>query len=172
MKKMMIALLAVLLLATPAFAEVKIAYVNLQKALNDSVAGAQAKSEIAAQAKEYETEFKIKQDKFLKLKNELEKQGALLSDNAKAEKIKEYQTQVASLQKFQTDARRKLQEEDGKRTQAILKELSAILQKFGKDGKYTMIVEKSEGGLIYVDSNVIDLTVPLIEAYDASKKKK
>ena len=171
MKKIIIALLAVLLLSAPAFAEMKIAYVNLQKALNDSVAGAQAKSEIAAQAKEYETEFKIKQDAFLKLKNELEKQGALLSDNAKTEKIKDYQTQVANLQKFQNDARRKLRQEDEKRTKEILKELSAILQKFGKDGNYTMIMEKSEGGLIYVDDDVIDLTIPLIEAYDKSKKK-
>lgn len=171
MKKIIVALFAVLLLTTPAFAEMKIAYVNLQKALNDSVAGAQAKSEIAAQAKEYETEFKIKQAAFLKLKNELEKQGALLSDTAKAEKIKEYQTQVASLQKFQNDARRKLQQEDEKRTQAILKELSAILKKFGKDGDYSMIIERSEGGLIYVADNMIDLTVQLIEAYDKSKKK-
>ena len=171
MKKIIVALFAVLLLTTPAFAEMKIAYVNLQKALNDSVAGAQAKSEIAAQAKEYETEFKIKQDTFLKLKNELEKQGALLSDNAKAEKIKEYQTQVASLQKFQSDARRKLQQEDEKRTQEILKELSAILKKFGKDGDYSMIIERSEGGLIYVADDMIDLTVQLIEAYDKSKKK-
>ncbi len=171
MKKIIIALLAVLLLSAPAFAEMKIAYVNLQKALNDSVAGAQAKSEIAAQAKEYETEFKIKQDAFLKLKNELEKQGALLSDNAKTEKIKDYQTQVANLQKFQNDARRTLRQEDEKRTKEILKELSAILQKFGKDGNYTMIMEKSEGGLIYVDDDVIDLTIPLIEAYDKSKKK-
>ncbi len=171
MKKIIIALLAVFLLSTPAFAEMKIAYVNLQKALNDSAAGAQAKNEIAAQAKEYETEFKIKQDAFLKLKNELEKQGALLSDTAKAEKLKEYQIQIAALQKFQNEARRKLQQEDEKRTQAILKELSDILRKFGKDGKYSMIIEKSEGGLIYVDDGMIDLTVQLIEAYDESKKK-
>ena len=171
MKKIIIALLAVFLLSTPAFAEMKIAYVNLQKALNDSATGAQAKSEIAAQAKEYETEFKIKQEAFLKLKNELQTQGALLSDTAKEEKLKEYQTQVADLQKFQNDARRKLQQEDEKRTQEILKELSEILRKFGKDGGYSMIIERSEGGLIYVADDMIDLTIQLIEVYDESKKK-
>jgi len=141
MKKIIIALLAVFLLSTPAFAEMKIAYVNLQKALNDSSAGAQAKSEIAAQAKEYETEFEIKQGAFLKLKKELETQGALLSDAARTEKLTEYKTKVAGLQQFQNDARRKLQQEDEKRTQAILKELSDILRKFGKDGNYSIIIE-------------------------------
>ena len=170
MRKIIFALLTIFLLSTPAYAEMKVAYVNLQKALNDSVSGAQAKVKIAAQAKEFETEFKIKQEAFLKLKNELEKQGALLSDTAKAEKIKEYQTLAANLQQFQNEARRQLQQEDEKYTQEILKELTAILQKFGRDGGYSMIFEKTEGGLIYVAADTIDLTIQLIEAYDASKK--
>ncbi|SEA10132.1 periplasmic chaperone for outer membrane proteins Skp [Desulfuromusa kysingii] len=170
MKKMTIALVALLLLSTSAFAANKLAYVDLQKALNLSKAGAQAKTEIADLAKQYETEFKIQQGDFLKLKGELEKQAALLSDTAKQEKIKEYQQSAEALQKFQQDAQRKLQQEDGKRTQEILKELSEILQKFGKDGKYSMIVERSEGGLVFVSEDVDDLTEKLIKAYDESKK--
>jgi outer membrane protein len=170
MKKIIIALTALLLLSVPAFAANKFAYVDLQKALNLSKAGAQAKSEIAELAKKYETEIKIKQGEFLKLKGELEKQAALLSDAAKQEKIKEYQQNAAALQKFQQDAQRKLQQEDGKRTQEILKELTAILDKFGKEGKYTLIFERSEGGLVYIDEKLDDLTEKLIKAYDESKK--
>ena len=169
MKKILIVLTTLLLLSVPAFAATEFAYVDLQKALNLSKAGAQAKNDIAEQAKEYETEFKIKQGEFLKLKSELEKQAALLSDTAKQEKIKEYQQSGEALQKFQQDAQRSLQQEDGKRTQAILKELSEILQKFGKDDGYSMIIERSEGGLVYVAENVDDLTDKLIKAYDASK---
>ena len=91
MNKIIIALITVLLFAAPSFAGTKLGYVNLQKALNDSKAGAEAKSKISAQAKEYETQFKIKQGDFLKLKRALEKQAALLSDSAKQEKILEYQ---------------------------------------------------------------------------------
>lgn len=170
MKKITMILAALLLLSTTAFAANKLAYVDLQKALNLSKAGAQAKTEIAELAKQYETEFKIQQGDFLKLKGELEKQAALLSDTAKQEKIKEYQQSAEALQKFQQDAQRKLQQEDGKRTQEILKELSVILKEFGKDGKYTMIFERSEGGLVYIDEKVDDLTEKLIKAYDESKK--
>ena len=171
MKKITIALVTLLLFAVPAFAATKIATVDLQKALNLSKAGAAAKAEIAAQAKELETEFKIKQGEFLKLKGELEKQAALLSDNAKEEKIKEYQKSATELQQFKQNAQRQLQQEDGKRTQAILKELSELLKKFGKDGGYTLIIERSEGGVIYSADNVDDLTDKLIKAYDESKKK-
>lgn len=169
MKKITIALVTLLLLTAPSFAATKIATVDLQKALNLSKAGAAAKADIAAQAKELETEFKIKQGEFLKLKSELEKQAALLSDNAKEEKIKEYQQSATALQQFKQDAQRKLQQEDGKKTQAILKELTEILKKFGKDGGYTLIVERSEGGVIYADDKVDDLTDKLIKAYDAKK---
>jgi len=170
MKKIVIALVALLMLAVPACAASKIAYVDLQKALNLSKAGAQAKSEISAQAKEYETQFKIKEGEFLKLKSELEKQAALLSDSAKQEKIREYQKSITALQKFKSDAQRKLQQEDGKRTQQILKELTTILKKIGEDKGYSMILERSEGGLIYVAESVDDLTDKLIEMYDTSKK--
>lgn len=169
MKKIVIVLVAFLLLAVPAFAATKIAYVDLQKALNLSKSGAQAKADIAAQAKEFENEFKIKQGEFLKLKGELEKQADLLSESAKTEKIKEYQTRVAELQKFKNDAQRKLQQEDSKRTQAIIKDLTGILQGFGKDGGYTMIIERSEGGVVYVAEDVVDLTDKLIKTYDAGK---
>ena len=45
-----------------------------------------------------------------------------------------------------------------------------ILQKFGKDGGYTMILERSEGGVVYVAESVDDLTDELIKAYDKSYK--
>jgi len=169
MKKIVVALIALLILAAPAaFAETKIAYVDLQKALNLSKAGAQAKSDISALVKKYEAEFKGKQEELLKKKDELEKQAALLSDSAKAEKEREYQRDVTELQRFQKDVKDELQQKDAEHTKRILNELFEILQKMGEDGKYTMILEKNEGAVIYAAESV-DLTDELIKAYDTSK---
>jgi outer membrane protein len=158
-----------LFLAVPAFAATKIAYVDLQKALNLSKAGAQAKSEISELVKKYEAEFKDMQDELLQKKGDLEKQAALLSDSAKAEKEREYQKEVKELQRFQKDVKDELQQKDAQHTKRILNELFDVLQKMGKDGGYTMILEKNEGAVIYADEN-IDLTDELIKAYDASQK--
>jgi outer membrane protein len=168
MKRLIVALIAVLLLAAPALAENKIAYVDLQRALNLSKAGAQAKSEISNLVKKYEEEFKSMQEGLLQKKNELEKQAALLSDSAKAEKERDYQKEVRDLQRFQKDVKDELQQKDAEHTKRILNELFDILQKIGKDGGYTMILEKNEGAVIYAAEN-IDLTDELIKAYDASK---
>lgn len=168
MRKIIVALIAVLMLAAPALAETKFAYVDLQKALNLSKAGAQAKSDISTLVKKYEDEFKTMQEGLLKKKGELEKQATLLSDTAKAEKEREYQKEVRDLQRFQKDVKDELQLKDNELTKRILNELFEILQKIGKDGGYTMVIEKNEGAIIYADES-IDLTDELIKQYDASK---
>ncbi len=169
MKKIVVFLLAVIFLAAPAFAETKIGYVDLQKALNLSKAGAQAKGEISELVKKYEAEFKNMQNELLKKKGDLEKQAALLSDSAKAEKEHDYQKDVKELQRFQKDVKDELQQKDAEHTKRILNELFEVLQQLGKDDGYTMILEKSEGAVIYADESV-NLTDKLIETYDAKKK--
>lgn len=168
MKRFVVSLFALMLLATPALAENKIGYVDLQKALNQSKAGVAAKQEISEQVKKYEAEFKTKQDDLLKLKDELEKQAVLLSDSAKAQKERDYQQNVKELQRFQKDVKDELQQRDSAATKRILNELFDIMQEIGKDGGYTLILEKSQGSVIYADSS-IDLTEELIKAYDASQ---
>ena len=169
MNKIIVSLIALMLLAVPALAETKIAYVDLQKALNLSKTGVEAKQQIGVQVKKYEGEFKAKQDELMKLKEELEKQAVLLSDAAKAQKEREFQQNVKELQRFQKDIKEELQQRDAELTKRILNELFEILQTIGKNGSYTMILEKNEGAVIFADAN-IDLTDELIKAYDASKK--
>jgi outer membrane protein len=169
MNKLIVSLIALMLLAVPALAETKIAYVDLQKALNLSKTGVEAKQEISVQVKKYEGEFKAKQDDLIKLKEELEKQAVLLSDDAKAQKERDFQQNVKALQRFQKDIKEELQQRDAELTKRILSELFEILQTIGKNGGYTMVLEKNEGAVIYADASV-DLTDELIKAYDASKK--
>ena len=66
------------------------------------------------------------------------------------------------------DIKEELQQRDTDLTKRILNELFEILQTLGKEGGYSMILEKNEGAVIYADET-IDLTGDLIKAYDASK---
>ena len=168
MKKLSLSLIILLFLATSVLAQGKIGIVDLQRALNLSQEGVAAKKEISAQLKKFEAEFKKKQDELQRLKDELEKQAVLLSDSAKAEKELEYQKNVKELQRFNKDVKDELQQKDAAHTKRILNELFATLQKIGKEGGYTMIIEKNEGAVIFYD-DAIDLTDQLIKAYDAEK---
>ena len=167
MKKISVIVLALLFLALPAFAQ-KIGYVDLQRALNVSTAGVAAKQQMTEEVQKYEGEFKAKQDEVLQMKADLEKQAALLSESARAEREREYQRRVTDLQRFQQDIQEDLQRKDAEYTCQIINELFEIMQTVGSEAGYTMIIEKNEGAIVYADPE-FDLTDELIKAYDASK---
>lgn len=167
MKKIVVVVIALLMISVPALAQ-KFAYVDLQRALNQSKAGAAAKQQISEQVKKYEGEFKQRQDDVLRMKTDLEKQAALLSENARTERERDYQRRVTDLQRFQQDIQQELQQRDSEHTSRIVNELFAIIDELGKKGGYAMVFEKNEGAIIFGDP-AYDLTDELIKAYDAKQ---
>ncbi len=167
MKKIAVVFIALMLIAVPALAQ-KFAYVDLQRALNQSKAGAAAKQQISEQVQKYEGEFRQKQDEVMKMKTDLEKQAALLSETARAEREREYQRRVTELQRFQQDIQQELQQRDSEYTSRIVNEMFAVIEKIGKEQGYAMVFEKNEGAIIYGDA-AYDLTDELIKAYDAGQ---
>jgi|GEM_PF-6727180 len=74
-----------LLLASVAFGADggKLGYIDMQKALNLSDSGKEAKEQLAAKVKKYQDEINAKQEELKKLKDDLEKQSVLLSEAAR-----------------------------------------------------------------------------------------
>lgn len=168
MKKIIFALVALMMMAAPVLAETKIAYVDLQKAISLSKAGTTARAEIAAQFKKYQDEFKVKRESLEKKKMELEKQAVLLSDSAKAQKERSFQQDIKDLKRFEKDAKEELQQKDSDQTQLVLRGMLEVLDKLGEEGGYQLILEKSQSGIFYADKS-IDLTDELIKAFDAAQ---
>jgi len=169
MKRLVLVAVALLFTASTAFAAGGVAYIDLQKALNLSEAGVAAKNEISEQVKKYEAIVKEKQETLMARKQDIEKQAALLSDDAKAEKARDYQQKVKELERFTKDIQEELQQKDADFTKQILSEIFKVIDVIGKDGDYDVILEKTESSLLYADER-IDLTQKVIDAYNAKKK--
>ncbi|MBN1142227.1 MAG: OmpH family outer membrane protein [Deltaproteobacteria bacterium] len=170
--RLMLALsMMVLLLVSPVMAaETKIGFVDLNMALNKCQAGKSAKEKITVKYKELEGEFSARQKELKLLKEELEKQGSLLSADAKTEKERQYQNKVKDFQRFAKDAQDTIKQQESDFTREILKELLLLTRDMGKEGKYTLIMEKREGSIIY-GAQEIDLTEQLIKRHDQKTKK-
>lgn len=151
-------------------AEVKIGYVDLQKALNMSEAGKVAKDKIAKKVKEYEGTIESRQQELKKLKDELDKQSLLLSGEARDAKERDYQQKLKEFQRFTKDIQEELQQRDADFTRQILEQLFKVIKDIGKKEGYTVILEQSESSILYADER-IDLTDHLIKAYDEAAKK-
>lgn len=171
MKRLLSMVLALsILTVVPALAaEVKLGYVDLQKALNLSEAGKAAKEKIQKKVKEHEGAIDSRQKELKKLKDELEKQALLLSDEARGAKERDYQQKLKEFQRYTKDIQDELQQKDADYTRQILEELFKVIKGIGEKEGYTMIFEQSESSLLFADDK-IDLTDRVIKAYDAQAK--
>jgi outer membrane protein len=171
MKKFLAAGILVCCMATSsAFAaEIKLGYIDMQRALNSSEAGKEAKEQLAARVKKYQDEINSKQEEIKKLKDDLEKQGMLLSESSRAAKEKDYQQRLKEFQRFTKDAQDELQGKDEEFTRKILEGMEKVIQEFGRKNGYTFIFVKNEG-MLFVDEKA-DVTEEVLKNFNSSRKK-
>ena len=166
---MMVAFFA-LLAARAQGANVKIGYVDVQRVLADSKRGQEAKKEIETRGAELNQEFLKRQQEVKALKEELERKGTLLSEEARKEKEREYQKKVKELERFVKDSREELRQMEREVTTQILKEVEKIINELGKEKGYTLILEKQRSFILYAPEE-IDLTDEVIKALDSKSQK-
>ncbi len=167
MRTIIVALILSLFCSAPVLgAEMKIAYIDLQKALNLSEAGKDAKDKINERVKQFEALLETSRNDLEKMQQELEKQALLLSESARAEKERNYQQKVKEFQRFTKDAQEELQQQDADFTRSILRDMMSIVQTLGKKQGYSLILEKTESSVLYA-SDSIDITEAMIKEFDA-----
>ena len=158
-------------LIAPALADepLKIAYVDMQKALNQSEVGKEAKKTITQEVEKMEKSFSGKQKELEKLREDLEKRGAVMSETVRKEKERDYQARLRDLQRLQRDYEDDLRRKDRELTERILKDLDGIVKKIGEERKFTIILEKNQPAVVYI-SNTLDLTDEVIKILNEKKK--
>jgi len=147
----------------------KIAYVDLQEALNMSNAGKEAKEAFAQKVEKTREVIDAKQKELTKLKESLEKQSLLLSNEAKKEKQREYEKSVRDYQRFIKDSQDELKRRETEMSQKVIKELRKVVDKIGKKGEYTLIFERSTSGILYA-GDALDITQEVINTYNDQRK--
>jgi len=157
--------------APAAAADVKIGYVNLQKALNECQAGIKAKEDLKVEAEGLEAELGKKQEELKKMKDELDSKAKVWNKETKEAKEKEFRTKTADFQKKFMDYGEELNKKKQDSEARIIKDLRDLVEEIAKKKGMTFVFEKSVGGLLYAPKDA-DLTDEVIKASDARKKKK
>ena len=171
MKKFVLAVLLTSCIAagTAFAADTKIGYIDMQRAINTSESGKEAKEQLATRLKKYQDEINVRQDDLKRLKDDLEKQGMLLSESARASKEKDYQQTLKEFQRFTKDAQDELQGKDEEFTRRILEAMEKVIQDYGRKNGYTFIFVKNES-MLFVDEKA-DLTDEVLKLFNANRKK-
>ncbi|NJD56996.1 MAG: OmpH family outer membrane protein [Nitrospirae bacterium] len=149
---------------------VKIGYVDLVKALNESESGKKAKTDLEFLIKTKQTSIDEKGKAIEKAKADLEKQASVLSAEARKTKEEEMERLLRDYQRLVADSQNEVKKKESELTSDILKDLRAIVQKIGDDDGYTLILESAEGQILYAKKES-DLTEVVMKKYNELKAK-
>ena len=150
-------------------ADLKIAYVDIQRAINECNAGKDAKKAITKDVEKFQRLIADKQKELQTMKESLEKQALMLTPDARANKEKEYQNKLREFQRWGEDTQNELNQKRMEMERNISIALVKVIQKIGADEGYTLILEKNETIVLFA-SKTIDITDRAIKAFDAQKK--
>jgi outer membrane protein len=165
-----LAALVALAVAAPtrALGQVKVGVVDLQLALASTQEGKAAKEKLEGMTKKKQKALDDKVAGIKKMEDEMQKQMPLMSEAGKKDMLEKYRKAMGELQEMYVSNQTELAKEKAKVLEPILKKMSAIVQDIALSGSYTLILDKTDGTVLYNDP-AIDLTSEVIRRYNAKK---
>lgn len=154
--------------ATSASAQIKVAFVDVQRALSECNAGKKAKAELQGRLQVLESRLQRQQDEVQSLKNELEKKGMLMQEDQRRNLRDQYAEKLKNFERAFKDSQEELQRKDQEVTAKIVRDLAEVIRSIGEKNGYTMVFEK---GTILWGTPAIDITNEVIRAYNGMNVK-
>lgn len=156
-----------LLFAATAHAEAKVGVVSLTHVLMQSEPGKKANAELRRILKPERDKLEQEEKALQSEMEELKKQAAVLSQDAKKEKLTAYQRKVydhsTQMQQFQE----KIGKEEDRIMGPIKKKLVEVIQKYAQDNQFDLILTDINGGVVWA-SKRIDITPDVLKLFNAA----
>jgi len=167
-----VAMMTIVFLPLAALSQtLNIVYVDIQRVMVESDKGKEAKKTLTDEADRLKKGLDARQDELQKLKDSIEKQGAMIKPEARAEKEKLYQAKLKDYQRVGNDYQTELQQKDMEISQKMLKGIEEVLKGLGEKEKYSLVLERGQSGILFA-SPALDITSKVITLFnDASKKR-
>jgi outer membrane protein len=165
---MVAAALLMLFAAVPARAEVKLAFVDVQRALNECEAGKTAKAEFRVKVEAAERKLQEEQNEVGNLKDELEKKGMLMKPDQRQNLQDDYLNKAKNFERNYKDSKDDLERRDQEMTGKIIHDLAEVIRDVGEKQGFTMVMEK---GSILWGLPSIDITDQVIRTYNGMHVK-
>lgn len=165
MKKLM--MLAITLLSVSAFAEIKIAYIDVQKVIEGTADGKKAKATFSEEGTKKQKEFAQKEENIKKMGEDIQKKKGVLSEEALQKKQADFQEEFMKFREAQYKAQTDMQKRERELMAPILDKMKKVIEKVSNDMQLTLVVDKNQG-VIWAKSD-IDITDAIVKEYEKTK---
>jgi outer membrane protein len=170
-KKNLLVILGCVVLAlvwcTASFAAEKVGYINLQRLVNESKMGKEAKADILKMRQSKQAVLNKKLSDINKLRDFINQKGDKLPARERRDKVELLQKMYKEYQRLVADAKEDITREDRQLVAIIMEQANDILKKVAKKKKYGIIL-KDPNAIGYLDPDV-DITDLVLK--ELNKKK-
>lgn len=163
--KKVLALFLLTLFTAPAWGQdrMKIGFVDLETAIQNSKAGQNAKAKFQEQIKKVEASLLQEKNELEKFRADAEKKGLLLKEGEKRNLEREFQRRLRDYQVRMRDSQEELRAREREAMDNILKEIANVVTEVGKAEKFTLILTLNQ--MLYADKGV-DITKKVVDLYN------
>jgi outer membrane protein len=148
----------------------KIGVIDFQKIAVTSSAGKLVQKKLQAKGSEFSKKLKNMQKEIVDLESKLKTESMVLNQEKRDEKGREYRIKVNDFNQAKKKLQYDLKNLEAKEIKQIQKSVFEIVQKIGKKDGFLLIIEKSNGGVIY-NPGSIDITDKVILEYNKISAK-
>jgi len=148
-------------------ADMKIGFVDMQKAIQSTAAGKKAKTELEGEFNKKKKELEKKESDLKKMGEDLERKKAVLSEEVLGKKQAEFQEEMMKYRDVVGKSQVEIQKKERDLTAPILEKMKKTIEKVAKDKGYSVVLENSQ--MVLFATPDADLTAEVIKSYEKEK---
>jgi outer membrane protein len=141
----------------------------MAKVMMESDRGKEAQKGFSEEVEKKKRDLSAKHDELQKLKDALDKQSAMITQEARAEKEKQFQTKLRDYQKMGNEYEMELHQKNQQIEREMLKDVDQVISQIGAAEKYSLILNRA--AVFYAPASA-DITDKVIARYNEYSKKK
>ncbi len=145
---------------------VKIGIINTQEVIQNSQAAQDVRDVFLRDLEAKRAVLRAKQEGVRAVEEELRSQGKGMLPAALKDKQENLAREIKELRRLRADLQEELKKKDVELTRKLIGEIKEVVIDYSKRKKYTVILEKN--AVVY-SADAIDITDPIIKAFDAKK---
>ena len=151
-----------------AFANEKIAFIDLNFIINNSVAGTSINTFINNLSREKNNYFKVKENEIKKDENELISKKNIIEESIYNKKVNEIKIRINNYKLERQKFNKNLNEKKIKYNNLLLEQLNPIISNFVEQNSITIVLPKK---MVIVGKKDLDITRQILEVLDKTNKK-
>jgi outer membrane protein len=147
-----------------AHADAKLAFVDLQRALEETDDGRKARAKLKSDFDKKQKELDEKSEELKKLKDGIDKKAALMKPEALQKEQKDFQDRFVELQQVYQRLQQDLAQREQQATEGIVTGLQTVVGKIADREKFTMVLAKNSA--VVWGQPSLDITNEVIRMYN------